>query len=68
MADQILNSIKGRNSVANLKKKMTLYNPNVDLVKDNVYESFYKNEGVWEEKKQKNNTAYLDSFSFKTQL
>ena len=24
MADQILNSIKGRNSVANLKKKMTL--------------------------------------------
>ena len=28
---------KGRNSVANLqKKKMTLYNPNVDLVKDNL--------------------------------
>ena len=26
---------KGRNSVANLTK-MTLYNPNVDLVKDNV--------------------------------
>ena len=40
MADQILNSIKGRNSVANLKKKMTLYNPNVDLVKDNVYTKF----------------------------
>ena len=39
MADQILNSIKGRNSVANLKK-MTLYNPNVDLVKDNVYTKF----------------------------
>ena len=38
MADQILNSIKGCYSVANLqKKKMTLYNPNVDLVKDNVY-------------------------------
>ena len=26
---------KGRNSVANLQK-MTLYNPNVDLVKDNM--------------------------------
>ena len=37
MADQILNSIKGRNSVANLKIQMTLYNPNVDLVKDNMY-------------------------------
>ena len=37
MADQILNSIKGCNSVANLQKKMTLYNPNVDLVNDNVY-------------------------------
>ena len=24
-------SIKGRNSVANLRKKMTLYNPNLDL-------------------------------------
>ena len=39
MVDQILNSIKGCNSVANLKK-MTLYNPNVDLVKDNVYTKF----------------------------
>ena len=38
--DQILNSIKGCNSVANLKKKMMLYNPNVDLVKDNVYTNF----------------------------
>ena len=41
MVDQILNSIKGCNSVANLqKKKMTLYNPNVDLVNDNVYTKF----------------------------
>ena len=39
MVDQILNSIKGCNSVANLQK-MTLYNPNVDLVKDNVYAKF----------------------------
>ena len=35
-------SIKGRSSVANLqkKKKMTLYNPNLDLVNDNVYTKF----------------------------
>ena len=33
--NQILTSIKGRNSVANLQK-MTLYNPNLDLVNVNV--------------------------------
>ena len=32
-------SIKGHNYVANLRK-MTLYNPNVDLVTDNVYTIF----------------------------
>ena len=32
-------SIKGRNSVANLQKIM-LYNPNVDLVNDNVHTKF----------------------------
>ena len=32
-------SIKGCNSVAKLKK-MTLYNPIVDLVNDNVYTNF----------------------------
>ena len=32
-------SIKGCNSVANLQK-MTLYNPNLDLVNDNVYTKF----------------------------
>ena len=31
--------IKGRNSVANLRK-MTIYNANVDLVNDNVYTKF----------------------------
>ena len=36
---QILKSIKGRNSFANLHK-MTLFNPNVDLVNDNVYTKF----------------------------
>ena len=32
-------SIKGPNSVANLRK-MTIYNTNVDLVNDNVYTKF----------------------------
>ena len=33
-------SIKGRNYVANLHKKMMIYNLNVDLVNDNVYTKF----------------------------
>ena len=37
--NQILTSIKGRNSVANLRKAM-IYNTNVDLVNDNVYTKF----------------------------
>ena len=37
--NQILTSIKGRNSVANLRKTM-LYNTNVDVVYDNVYIKF----------------------------
>ena len=39
MADQILHSIKGRNSVANLQKKK-IYNTNIDLVNDNVFTKF----------------------------
>ena len=35
----ILTSIKGRNSVANLRKTM-IHNTNVDLVNDNVYTKF----------------------------
>ena len=35
----ILESIKGRNSVENLRKT-TIYNTNVDLVTDNVYTNF----------------------------
>ena len=34
--NQILTSIKGRNSVANLRKTK-IYNTNLDLVTDNVY-------------------------------
>ena len=37
--NQILTSIKGRNSVANLRKT-TIYNTKVDLVSDNVYTKF----------------------------
>ena len=37
--NQILTSIKGRNSVANLRKTK-IYNPNVELVNDNVYTKF----------------------------
>ena len=37
--NQILTSIKGSNSVANLRKT-TIYNTDVDLVNDNVYTHF----------------------------
>ena len=37
--NQILGSIKGRNSVSNLRKTM-IYNTNIDLVNDDVYTKF----------------------------
>ena len=37
--NQILTSIKGRNSVANLRK-IIIYNTNIDLVNDDVYTQF----------------------------
>ena len=43
--NQILISIKGRNSVANLRKTM-IYNTNVDLVDDNVYTKFGLNRSI----------------------
>ena len=43
--NQILISIKGRNSVANLRKTM-IYNNNVDLVNDNVYTKFGLNLSI----------------------
>ena len=42
---QILTSIKGRNSVANLRKT-TIYNIKVDLVNDNVYTKFGLNQSI----------------------
>ena len=37
--NRILESIKGRNSVANLRKT-TIYHTNIDLVNDDVYSKF----------------------------
>ena len=42
---QILTSIKGHNSVANLRKTK-IYNNNVDLVNDNVYTKFGLNLSI----------------------
>ena len=43
--NQILTSIKGRNSVANLRKT-NIYNTNVDFVNDNVYTKFGLNLSI----------------------
>ena len=43
--NQILASIKGRNSVANLQKPM-IYNSKVDLVNANVYTKFGPNRSI----------------------
>ena len=43
--NQILKSIKGRNSVANLRKT-TIYNIKEDLVNDNVYTKFGLNQSI----------------------
>ena len=43
--NQILNTIKGPNSVANLQKTM-IYNSKVDLVNDNVYTKFGLNRSI----------------------
>ena len=57
--NQILLSIKGRNSVANLRKTM-LYNINVDLVNDNVYTKFGLNRSIrFQDIEQKLNSASI---------
>ena len=43
--NRILTSIKGSNSVANLRKTM-IYNTNVELVNDNVYTKFDLNRSI----------------------
>ena len=53
---QNLTSIKGRNSVANLRKTK-IYNANVDLVNDNVYTKFGLNLSIRsQEIEQKSNS------------
>ena len=43
--NQILTYIKGRNSVANLRKTM-IYDTNIDLINDNVYTKFGLNLSI----------------------
>ena len=43
--NQILTSIRGCNSVANLQKTM-IYDANIDLVNDNVYTKFGLNRSI----------------------
>ena len=43
--NQILTSIKGRNSVANLRKTM-IYNTKVDLIDNNVFTKFGLNRSI----------------------
>ena len=43
--NQILTSIKGRDSVANLRKTI-IYNTNIDLVNDDVYTKFGLNRSI----------------------
>ena len=43
--NQILTTIKGRNSVANLQKT-SIYNTKVDLVNDNVFTKFGLNRSI----------------------
>ena len=54
--NQILTSIKGRNSVANLRKTV-IYNSNLDLVNDNVYAKFGRNQSIrFQDFEQKQNS------------
>ena len=53
---QILTSIKGSNSVANLQKTQ-IYNTNIDLVNDNMYTKFGLNRFIrFEDIEQKLNS------------
>ena len=54
--NQILTSIKGRNSFANLRKTM-IYDTNIDLVNDNVYTKFGLNRSLrFQDNEQKLNS------------
>ena len=54
--NQILTSIKGRNSVANLRKTV-IYISNLDLVNDNVYAKFGPDRSIrFQDFEQKQNS------------
>ena len=54
--NQVLTSIKGRNSVANLRKTK-IYNTNVDLVNDSMYTKFGLNLSIcFQDMEQKPNS------------
>ena len=53
---QILVSIKGRNSVANIRRTK-IYNTNVDLVNDNVYAKFGLNLSIRSQDIKQNQNA-----------
>ena len=53
--NRILTSIKGSNSVANLRKTK-IYNINIDLVNDNVYAKFGLNLHILQDIEQKPNS------------
>ena len=58
--NQILKSIKGCNSVANLQKTK-IYNTNIDLVNDNVYTKFGLNLSIRSQNiEQKPNSAVYE--------
>ena len=62
--NQILISIKARNSVANLRKTM-IYDTNIDLVNDNVYTKFGLNRSIrFEDIEQKLNSDVNRNASF----
>ena len=59
--NQILTSIKGRNSLANLRKT-TIYNTKVDLGNYNVYTKFGLNRSILTSIKGSNSVANLPKF------
>ena len=57
--NQILTSIKGRNSVANLRKTM-IYNTNEELVNVNVYTKFGLNRSSCFQEIERNLNSYVN--------
>ena len=57
--NQILTSIKGRNSVANLRKTK-IYNTNVDLVNESVYAKFGLNLSIRSQDIEQKPNSYVN--------